>query len=673
MAPETNTSVYLSQGLGGFQRWRQDLIATIRSYQAWVEQEGLGNGEDDLRVYDLVESLKSDKLTVAIVGEFSRGKTELINAIFFADYKRRLLPADAGRTTMCPTEIEYDPQLPPCIRLLPIESRQGTQTIAELKRSPNYWTTLPLELEAPTKTAQALSEIVKTQTVTIAEAQALGLYDPDSAASGPKVQVPLWRHAVVNYPHPLLKQGLVILDTPGLNSLGSEPELTMSMLPAAHVVLFVLAADTGVTKSDLAVWLEHVCVAKGDKSEGRLVVLNKIDVLWDELRGQPAVEASISRQAQETAAALKISKNQVFPLSAQKGLLAKIKEDAALLARSGLSELERKLSEETIPAKQELIRRKVVQEIGAIVQRTAATVETRLEGVKAELNELRALSGKNQSVIESLMAKKAQDQEVYEKRVAKLENVKQVLGDQVNMLRALLSMQAFDELIAKTREDMRGSWTTHGLKMGMKTFFEGAMLTMEKVHKQTERMKGLLEAVYQQFQVGHGLAKLKLDSFALEPHYEELKRLHREAEVFRNSPTMVMTEQHFVVKRFFITLVSRARHLFDECNKAAYLWSNAVMAPVFAQIREHKNVMEQRMENLRKIHQSMRHLRERIAELETAQNHLDEQQAVNHSILEKLHEPLPAAAATAGAGDGAAPLRDAEARTEELLPVQGAA
>ena len=93
------------------------------------------------------------------------------------------------------------------------------------------------------------------------------------------VEVPAWRHAAINYPHPLLKRGLVVLDTPGLNAIGAEPELTLSLLPAAHAVVFILGADTGVTKSDLAVWRDHL----GGQSMTRFVVLNKIDALADPL------------------------------------------------------------------------------------------------------------------------------------------------------------------------------------------------------------------------------------------------------------------------------------------------------------------------------------------------------------------------------------------------------
>jgi hypothetical protein len=62
------------------------------------------------------------------------------------------------------------------------------------------------------------------------------------------VEVPAWRHALINYPHPLLKRGLVVLDTPGLNAIGAEPELTLS--PAAQRARHGVhpGADTGVTE-----------------------------------------------------------------------------------------------------------------------------------------------------------------------------------------------------------------------------------------------------------------------------------------------------------------------------------------------------------------------------------------------------------------------------------------
>jgi hypothetical protein len=177
--------------------------------------------------------------SVAFIAEFSRGKSELINAIFFADYGRRILPSSAGRTTMCPTELRYDENEVPRIRLLPIETRlqdASTADFMEPGSANSHWTTVPLDPSSPEGMLAAFQHVVETTRVSPAEAEALGLYnenDPDAAwavdADG-MVEISRWRHAVINFPHPLLRQGLVILDTPGLNAIGTEPELTLRLI-----------------------------------------------------------------------------------------------------------------------------------------------------------------------------------------------------------------------------------------------------------------------------------------------------------------------------------------------------------------------------------------------------------------------------------------------------------
>jgi hypothetical protein len=122
--------------------------------------------------------------------------------------------------------------------------------------------------------------------------------------------------------------------------------------------------------------------------------------------------------------------------------------------------------------------------------------------------------------------------------------------------------------------------------------------------------------------------------------------------------------------------VSRARHIFDESNKAAEIWSKAVMAPVFAQIREHKLMMDQRVQNLRKIHQSLKHLNVRINELEAAKKRLEDQQRASRGILAKIEQPMPPASEANHAAEDEAPTEERtrdEAATEELATARGAA
>jgi len=636
-----------SRRLGDYKRWRDELIEIINEYQTWVESHGLASGEEDLQLYELIDALRSDKLTIALVAEFSRGKTELINAIFFADHRQRLLPSEAGRTTMCPTELRYDESEPPCLKLLPIETRKTAATISEYRRTPAAWTVMPLDIDSPKKIAETFQQIVKTKPVNADQAEELGLYYPDAEHmshllnNDGTVEIPVWRHAIINYPHPLLKRGLVVLDTPGLNALGTEPELTLSMLPGAQAVLFVLAADTGVTKTDLEVWKNHVCPARGNRAEGRLVALNKIDTLWDELSNDATITAAIARQTQETARALGIGKNQVIAVSAQKGLLGKIKSDYALIERSGLPVLETKLSDDIIPARQELLRERVIHDIGSMVETTSAMIEARLNAVAEQIEELQALGGENRDAIQDLVTRLRDEKLAYDQTLVSFQNMRAVLSDQVKILLDYLSVESFDGLAEKTRQGMAESWTTPGLREGMKALFDGALDAMEKANKQTQQIRVLVQAVYNKFHSEHGLAKIKPVNFSLLPYRSQLQKLYEEAERFRNSPMMIITEQHFVVQKFFVTLVGQARELFSECNTAARAWSKAIMAPILSQVREHKILMDQRLENLKRVHENFDNLSGRIAELESNHQNLENQQLVIRNMLRKINQPLP--------------------------------
>src|ERR1700756_5480990 len=99
-----------------YSAWRQGVVTALKNYQGWVDGAALNDAAMDQRIDRVLARLADDKLSVAFVAEFSRGKSELINAIFFADYGQRLLPSSAGRTTMCPTELLYDATRPPSIR-----------------------------------------------------------------------------------------------------------------------------------------------------------------------------------------------------------------------------------------------------------------------------------------------------------------------------------------------------------------------------------------------------------------------------------------------------------------------------------------------------------------------------------------------------------------------------
>jgi hypothetical protein len=129
-----------------------------------------------------------------------------------------------------------------------------------------------------------------------------------------RVEIPRWRYAIVNFPHPLLASGLTVLDTPGHAALSAEPELMMHRIPDAAAVVFMVAADTGITAGDEALWKEYVAPVAG--VEGTcFVALNKIDTLREGSRPESKVLEAIDGQVRSTAEALGVQPTRVFALS----------------------------------------------------------------------------------------------------------------------------------------------------------------------------------------------------------------------------------------------------------------------------------------------------------------------------------------------------------------------
>ena len=637
-----------TEQMQAYGQWKHDLIDGIKSYQKWLDNHDMGSPEDELKIYESIASLKSDRLTIAFVAEFARGKTELINAIFFSEYDRRLLPSEAGRTTMCPTELFYDTENQHAyIRLLPIETRLNEMSIAEYKAEPIHWTSLELDLQNPDNMAEAFQEIVKVRPVSREEAQKLGLYDESDThlnkpdGSPPEtIEIPLWRHALISFPHPLLKQGLVILDTPGLNALGSEPELTLNMLPKAQAVMFIMSADTGVTKSDMDMWTHNVKPLRQGREKGIIVVLNKIDSLWDDLKSHDAIEKVIHEQCRKAAQTLGIDVNTVIPASAQKGLLAKIRHDQELLKRSNILTLESILANDVLPHQQEIVRQHVQADVGNMIKESRDLLASRFQSVKSQLEELHGLSGKNNEVIEHLMKKTREEQVSYHKNVESFNANKKLLSEQSRKLLNLLSLTELDKLVSKSRESMTGSWTTHGLKIGMKTFFDGVSTMLAEVDEYSEQLNRLVTTVYHKFQAEHDIKGIEPVLFDIKQYRAEMDKLYEEAEAFRNSPVTAMTEQTFVVKKFFISLVSHARNIFFKAHRDAESWSKAVMSPLVKQIKDHKEQMDKRLDNLRKINESRDTLESRIEELKKNALLLKKQHEEVSAILKVINRPL---------------------------------
>lgn len=643
----------LVQHFSAYSRWRQAVSEHLRSLHNWLAENELDDAQSELRLQQLLERLREDKLIIAFVAEFSRGKSELINAIFFGDYGSRILPSTAGRTTMCPTELLFNAGKPPAIELLPIETRSTNASVAEFKRFPEEWCSVALDTASAGAMHAAFARVCEQKRVPQEHAVTLGFCVEAVGKEGLKpdaeglVEIPCWRHAVINFPHPLLKQGLVILDTPGLNAIGAEPELTLSQLPNAHAILFILAADTGVTQSDLAVWRDHVNGAR-TRQKGRIAVLNKIDGLWDGIRSEAEIEREISRQAHSTAKILELDAAHVFPVSAQKGLLAKINRDAELLAKSQLLALERALTAELIPAKQDIVRDNTESEVVDLVARTLTLLQTRRRGVAEQLAELSDLRGKNQSVIEYMMRKVKSEKGEFEKGLQRYYAVRSVFSQLTNNLYSHLGMDALREETRRTREIMLEAAFTKNLRDAMKSFFHQVRLNLGKSSGEITEITKMMDAMYERFSTEHGMKLAAPAPFSLLRYEKEIDRLEKGFNAhFNTLLNMVTHAKRGLTQRFFETVATQVRRTFELINRDVDHWLRAVMSPLETQVREYQLQLKRRLESVKRIHQATDTLEDRVRELAQMQATLEAQLAELNGIAAALQSTLRAEAGEA--------------------------
>ncbi|RJG04554.1 GTPase [Noviherbaspirillum sedimenti] len=632
--------------------WRSSVVDALARYQDWIVAAGLSDAACEQRLAQLRGRLTDDKLSIAFVAEFSRGKSELINAIFFADYGQRILPSSAGRTTMCPTELLYDETFPPCIRLLPIETRAEALSTSDLKEQNQVWTVLPLDIQSGEGMLEAFRQVSLSKRVPLEEAQRYGLYDEDdpeqqqTVGADGLVEISQWRHAIVNFPHPLLKQGLIIIDTPGLNAIGTEPELTLNLIPNAHAVLFVLAADTGVTRSDIDVWRNHI-----GGGAGRLAVLNKIDSMWDELRSPEEVARQIARQVASVAQTLGIEEQQIFPVSAQKGLVAKINRDAPLLAKSRIMQLEQALSQELLPARQGIIRAQLSSEFRELAGARQTLLAARTRNVVEQLVELKSLRGKNQNIIAHMMKRIEMEKREFDTSLVMLQSTRSVFARLSANVYAHLGIGVLKQDVRKAAAAMERSMFSAGFRESVNGFFDATRDNLWQSGHKIDEVAEMMTVMYRKFSTEHGLALTTPMPFSLKKYRDELDQIEAVYHKQFGAAALLTTHQAVLMRKFFDSIASRVKHILLQANRDVDAWLKVVMAPLDAQIREHKLQLKQRQKSVERIFEATDSLEEKITSFEQMQAELARQlqalRALEAGLAQAIASDMPTLAAAA--------------------------
>ena len=300
--------------------------------------------------------LQNKHLQIAVLGQFKRGKSTLINSLLGV----AILPTGVVPLTAVPTFIGWSEQ--PLIRVSFLNGKPSeTLEEAEIPAMEEYLSRFVTEERNP-KNVLAVERID------------------------------------LLYPSPLLRDGTILIDTPGIGStLSHNTEAAVRVIPECDASLFIVSADPPITQAEL----DYLRALRG-KIGHVFFIMNKKDYLSiPELR--QSIEFLHSVLAIESLFPPDI---EIFAVSARSGLSAKQRHDHEGLEQSGVVAVERRLEQFAKLEKVEALRTAIARKAADIVELAESEVALHMETLRIPLDTLERKAGEFAASLKMMEARR---------------------------------------------------------------------------------------------------------------------------------------------------------------------------------------------------------------------------------------------------------------------------
>jgi GTPase Era involved in 16S rRNA processing len=321
---------YLSQErimLDHYKQISQKLMSCIGKLAAISNSRGDNKVEENLR--EIGEKLHGNRFHLVVLGQFKRGKSTFINSLL----GDKVLPTSVVPLTSIVTLLKY-----------------GEEEVVEVLFSDGNKTTI---------SRNQLEEYVTER---------------GNPSNEKKI-----KHVEVSYPSNYLKDGVFIIDTPGVGStFENNTEMTYNYLPRVDAALFLLAVDPPMSQSEIA-FLADV----KDYVEKIFFVQNKIDYMNEEERKE---SMAFSKEVIEKALGSDIV--TIYPLSAKLALEAKQSKNKKLLRKSRLPEFDEVLGDFLLKEKGKTVLSSALNNTRKLLSDEEFAIQLELRAIATPLEDL---------------------------------------------------------------------------------------------------------------------------------------------------------------------------------------------------------------------------------------------------------------------------------------------
>lgn len=385
------------EDLSKFREQRERLGGMLSEASDVVQELNMASAGENLA--KLSKKVNDDTFKIQVVGTFSNGKSTVINALLGEE----VLPAYALPTTAVINEVKYG------------ETKEAILHF----RNP-----LPEKLPA-SLSAKAMEHMQKFNMKNIPPLQIeycdienyvvipMGEDPKEMLLESPYEKVELF------WPLPMLKEGVEIIDSPGLNESETRAHVTMEYLTKADAILFVLAADKLCAQDEMD-FIEDNLKANGFTDP--FFVVNRFDLIKEKEKERTKQFAELKLSDYTT--------NSIYYISAQQSLDGTIKNDYSLIAGSGMELFVARLTDFLTKDKGKMKLSQPARELKRILNNEAlykiipgqrAMLESSLDDVKARYErakpQLELLKSKKDQIISKLTLRIEQSKQEFKRVV----------------------------------------------------------------------------------------------------------------------------------------------------------------------------------------------------------------------------------------------------------------
>jgi GTPase SAR1 family protein len=319
-----------------FQEKRKALVTLIHELNEVLESLDMTDKKSSL--HQLENLVQSDNFKVLVLGEFKRGKSTFINAMLGEE----ILPAYAKPCTAIINEVKWGDTR--CALLHPVKVENGQQ------------------LQPQEISVEQIEEYVVIQN-DVSELHQ-NRYD--------KVEL-FW-------PLALCKNGVEIIDSPGLNEHDIRQKVTMDYLSNVDAILFVLSCEALASKSELDV-IDNILKPAGHTDI--FFICNRFNMIRAKER-EDVKQYGISRLAPRTSK----KSDRVFFISALDALEGRMENDEARVQKSGMVQVEQELEKFLANERGRIKILRPAREVQIAINAARQTIPSRESMLKTDLKTL---------------------------------------------------------------------------------------------------------------------------------------------------------------------------------------------------------------------------------------------------------------------------------------------